>query len=315
MSTQSVNQKRSFNMRIFVTGATGFIGTPTVKELISAGHKVLGLAHSDAGVKSLASIGADVHRGSLEDLDSLRKGATASEAVIHLGFVHDFSKFQENCEIDKRAIEALGSVLAGSDRPLLVTSGLAGLAAPGQLTTEDNVIPPDFPFPRVSEQTALALASKGVNVSVVRLPQVHDTNKAGLVTYLIALAREKGVSVYVGEGRNRWAAAHVLDVAHLYRLALEKHETGAKYHAVAEEGVAVRDIAETIGKGLKVPVTSLSPEEAQAHFGWLGVFAGNDLAASGAQTRKKLGWNPARPGLIADLERMRYPEVLATVAS
>ena len=273
------------------------------------------MARSDAGAKSLAAIGADIHRGSLEDLDSLRKGAAASDAVIHLGFVHDFSRFQENCEIDKRAIEALGSVLVGSNRPLIVTSGLAGLAAPGQLTTEDDVIPSDFPFPRVSEQTALSLVAKGVNASVMRLPQVHDTNKAGLVTYLIAVAREKGVSAYVAEGRNRWAAAHVLDVAHLYRLALEKHETGAKYHAVAEEGVAVQGIAETIGKGLKVPVTSLSPEEAQAHFGWLGVFAGNDLAASGAQTRKKLGWNPARPGLIADLERMQYPEVLATVAS
>jgi nucleoside-diphosphate-sugar epimerase len=286
-----------------------------VKELISAGHKVLGMARSDEGAKSLAAIGADIHRGSLEDLDSLRKGAAASDAVIHLGFVHDFSRFQENCEIDKRAIEALGSVLAGSNRPLIVTSGLAGLAAPGQLTTEDNVIPSDFPFPRVSEQTALALVAKGVNASVMRLPQVHDTNKAGLVTYLTAVAREKRVSAYVAEGRNRWAAAHVLDVAHLYRLALEKHETGAKYHAVAEEGVAVRDIAEAIGKGLKVPVTSLSPEEGQAHFGWLSVFAGNDLAASGAKTRKKLGWNPTRPGLIADLERMRYPEVLATVAS
>jgi hypothetical protein len=217
--------------------------------------------------------------------------------------------------IDKRAIEALGSVLAGSNRPLLVTSGLAGLAAPGQLTTEDNVIPSDFPFPRVSEQTALSLVAKGVNASVMRLPQVHDTNKAGLVTYLIAVAREKGVSAYVREGRNRWAAAHVLDVAHLYRLALEKRETGAKYHAVAEEGVAVRDIAETISKGLKVPVVSLSPEEAQAHFGWLSVFAGSDLAASSAQTRKKLGWNPTGPALIADLERMRYPEVLTTVAS
>jgi nucleoside-diphosphate-sugar epimerase len=189
------------------------------------------------------------------------------------------------------------------------------LAAPGQLTTEDNVIPSDFPFPRVSEQTALNLVAKGVNASVIRLPQVHDTNKAGLVTYLIAVAREKGVSAYLAEGRNRWAAAHVLDVAHLYRLALEKHETGARYHAVAEEGVAVRDIAETISKGLKVPVISLSPEEAQAHFGWLSVFAGNDLAASGAQTRKKLGWNPTGPGLIADLERVRYSEVLATVAS
>jgi nucleoside-diphosphate-sugar epimerase len=302
-------------MRIFITGATGFIGTATVKELTSAGHKVLGMARSDEGAKSLAAIGADIHRGSLEDLDSLRKGAAASDAVIHLGFVHDFSRFQENCEIDKRAIEALGSVLAGSNRPLLVTSGLAGLAAPGQLTTEDNVIPSDFPFPRVSEQTALSLVAKGVNASVMRLPQVHDTNKAGLVTYLISVAREKGVSAYVGEGRNRWAAAHVLDVAHLYRLALEKHETGAKYHAVAEEGVAVRDIAETISKGLKVPVVSLSPEEAQAHFGWLSVFAGSDLAASSAQTRKKLGWNPTGPALIADLEGMRYPEVLTTVAS
>jgi nucleoside-diphosphate-sugar epimerase len=302
-------------MRIFITGATGFIGTATVKELTSAGHKVLGMARSDEGAKSLAAIGADIHRGSLEDLDSLRKGAAASDAIIHLGFVHDFSRFQENCELDKRAIEALGSVLAGSNRPLIVTSGLAGLAAPGQLTTEDNVIPSDFPFPRVSEQTALALVAKGVNASVMRLPQVHDTNKAGLVTYLTAVAREKRVSAYVAEGRNRWAAAHVLDVAHLYRLALEKHETGAKYHAVAEEGVAVRDIAEAIGKGLKVPVTSLSPEEGQAHFGWLSVFAGNDLAASGAKTRKKLGWNPTGPGLIADLERVRYSEVLTTVAS
>ncbi|MGA8441906.1 MAG: SDR family oxidoreductase [Candidatus Sulfotelmatobacter sp.] len=302
-------------MRVFVTGATGFIGTSVAKELIAAGHKVLGLARSDVGSKSLAALGADVHRGSLEDLDSLHKGAGASDAVIHLGFVHDFSKFQENCEIDKRAIEALGSVLAGSDRPLLVTSGLAGLAAPGQITTEDHEIPPDFPFPRVSEQTALALAAKGVNASVMRLPQVHNTIKQGLVTYLIAVARDKGVSAYVGEGHNRWAAAHVLDVAHLYRLALEKHETGAKYHAVAEEGVAVRDIAEAISKRLKVPVVSLSPEEAQAHFGWLSVFAGSDLAASSAQTRKKLGWNPTGPGLIADLERMRYPEVLTTVAS
>ena len=302
-------------MRVFITGATGFIGSSVAKELMAAGHKVLGMAHSDAGSKSLAVLGADVHRGSLEDLDSLRKGADASDAVIHLGFVRNFSKFQENCEIDKRAIEALGSVLAGSDRPLLVTTGLAGLAAPGQVTTEDNDIPPDFPFPRVSEQTALALAAKGVNASVMRLPQVHNTIKQGLVTYLIAMARDKGVSAYVGKGHNRWAAGHVLDVAHLYRLALEKRETGAKYHAVAEEGVAVRDIAEAISKGLKVPVVSLSQEEAQSHFGWLSVFAGSDLAASSAQTRKKLGWNPTGPALVADLERMRYPEVLTTVAS
>jgi nucleoside-diphosphate-sugar epimerase len=302
-------------MRIFVTGATGFIGTPTVKELISAGHKVLGMAHSDAGARSLAAIGADVHRGSLEDVDSLRKGATTSDAVIHLGFIRDFSKFEENCEIDKQAIEALGSVLAGSDRPLIVTSGTAGLATPGQVATEDTILPPDFPFPRVSEQTALALVARGVNASVMRLPQVHNTIKQGLVTYLIAVAREKGVSAYVGEGRNRWAAAHVLDVASLYRLALEKHEAGAKYHAVAEEGVAMRDIAEVIGEGLKVPVVSLSTDDAQAHFGFFSMFASHDLRASSAQTRKKLGWSPTGPGLIADLERVRYSEVLTTVAS
>ena len=302
-------------MRIFVTGATGFIGTPTVKELISAGHKVVGMARSDAGAKSLAALGADVHRGSLEDLDSLRKGASSSDAVIHLGFLHDFSKFKENCEIDKQAIEALGSVLAGSNRPLIVTSGTAGLATPGQVATEDTVVPPDFPFPRVSEQTALALVAKGVNASVMRLPQVHNTIKQGLVTYLIAVAREKGVSAYVEEGRNRWAAAHVLDVAKLYRLALEKHEAGAKYHAVAEEGVAMRDIAEVIGKGLKVPVESLSMDEAQAHFGFLSMFASHDLRASSAQTRKKLGWKPTGPGLIADLERVRYSEGLTTVAA
>ncbi len=302
-------------MRIFITGATGFIGTPTAKELISAGHKVLGLARSDAGAKSLAAVGADVHRGSLEDLDSLREGATNSDAVIHLGFIRDFSKFEHNCEVDKHAIEALGSVLAGSKRPLIVTSGTAGLATPGQVATEDIVLPPDFPFPRVSEQTAQRLAAEGVNASVMRLPQVHNTIKQGLVTYLIAVAREKGVSAYVGEGRNRWAAAHVLDVARLYRLAVEKHEAGAKYHAVAEEGVAMRDIAEVIGKGLKVPVISLSPEEAQAHFGFLSMFASHDLRATSAQTRKKLGWNPTGPGLIADLERMRYSEVLTTVAS
>ena len=302
-------------MRVFITGATGFIGTSVAKELIAAGHEVLGLARSDAGSKSLAALGADVHRGSLEDLDRLREGASASDAVIHLGFVHDFSKFQENCEIDKRAIEALGSVLAGSNRPFIVTSGTAGLVTPGQTATEDTVIPPDFPFPRVSEQTALALVPRGVTASVMRLPQVHNTIKQGLVTYLIALAREKGVSAYVGEGGNRWAAAHVLDVAHLYRLALENHETGARYQAVAEEGVAMRDIAEVIGIGLKVPVVSLSQEKAKAHFGWLSTFAGDDLRASSAKTRKKLGWNPTGPGLIADLERVRYPEVLTTVAS
>jgi len=291
-------------MKVFLTGATGFIGTALVKELIGAGHQVLGLARSDAGAKALTAAGAHVLRGDLENLESLRSGATQSDAVIHAGFVHDFSRFKEVCEIDRRAIEALGSVLAGSDRPLIVTSGVAGLSKQGQLATEEYVVPPDYPLPRVSEQTALAL--KGVSAAVMRLPQVHDPIKQGLVTYLIALAREKGLSPYVGEGRNRWAAAHVSDVSHLYRLALEKHEAGAKYHAVAEEGVSMRDIAEAIGRGLKVPAVSLSPEEAAAHFGWLAMFAGSDLAASSEKTRKKLGWNPTGPGLISDLDQAKF---------
>ncbi len=293
-------------MRVFVTGATGFIGAPVVRELIAAGHEVLGKDRSDQGAKFLAAIGAEVHRGSLEDPDSLRKGATASDAVIHLAFIHDWSKFVENCEIDRRAIEAFGSVLAGSDRPLIVTAGTAGLAGPGQIATEDNVVPPNFPFPRVSEQTALSL--KGVRVSVVRLPQVHDTVKQGLLTYAVAVAREKGVSAYVGEGRNRWAAAHISGVARLYRLALEKNEAGAKYHAVAEEGVPMRDIAEAIGRGLKAPVKSISADEASTHFGWLAMFASLDLLASSEKTRKKLGWNPNGPGLIADLEQLRISD-------
>jgi nucleoside-diphosphate-sugar epimerase len=293
-------------MRVFVTGATGFVGTPTVKELIAAGHKVLGMARSDEGAKSLAALGADVLRGSLEDLDSLRQGASASDAVIHLAFIHDWSKFADNCEIDHHAIEALGSVLAGSDRPLIVTGGLAGLAGPGQVATEDDVIPPDFPFPRVSEQTALSL--KGVRASVMRLPQVHDPVKQGLVTPAIEVYREKGVCAYLGDGRNRWPAAYVHDVARLYRLAIEKAEPNAKYHAVAEEGVSMRDIAEAIGRRLKLPVKSIAPEEAQAFFGWLGMFAAYDMPASSAQTRKTLGWEPTGPGLIADLEQLRVSD-------
>lgn len=295
-------------MRVFVTGATGFIGSAVVPELIHAGHQVLGLARSEASAKSLLAAGAQVQRGDLEDLESLRSGAAAADGVIHLAFIHDFSKFKENCEIDGRAIDALGSALAGSDRPLIVTSGTAGTAAPGRLVTEDMPAPNPPPLPRVSEQMALSMASRGVRVSVMRLPQIHDTVKQGLVTYAIALAREKGVSAYVGDGRNRWPAAHVLDTARLYRLALEKQEAGARYHAVAEEGVPVRDIAEVIGRGLKVPVVAMSPEEAAAHFGWLAMFAGLDLPASSAQTQERLGWNPTGPGLIADLENMRYFE-------
>lgn len=287
-------------MRVFVTGATGFIGTPVVKELIAAGHHVLGMARSDEGAQSLAAIGAEVRRGALADLDSLRAGAIAADAVIHLAFIHEWSNFAENCEIDRRAIEALGAVLAGSDKPLIVTAGTAGLGAPGQAATEDDDIPPDFPFPRVSEQTALSL--KGVRSLVVRLPQVHDPERQGLITYMVAIARETGVSAYVGEGRNRWAAAHVADVARLYRLALEKNDAGAKYHAVAEEGVAMRAIAEAISRRLGLPVHSISAEQASARFGWLAVFAAHDLVASSAKTRRMLGWTPAGPGLIADLD-------------
>ena len=296
-------------MRIFVTGATGFIGSAVVKELIDGGHQVLGLARSDAAAKRLTAAGAKVQGGSLEDIESLKSGTAASDAVIHLGMSHDFSNFLRNFETDKQAIEAMGSVLAGSDRPLIVAAGLGGLAGPGQIATEESVVPPNFPFPRVSEQTALAQLSKGVCASVMRLPQVHDTRKQGLITFAVATAREKGAAAYVGNGTNRWAAAHISDVARLYRLALENHEAGAKYHAVAEEGVRMRDIAETIGRGLKVPVTSISPEEAPGYFGWWGGFAGADILASSAITRKKLGWNPTGPALINDLEQMDYSQV------
>jgi len=292
-------------MRVFVTGATGFIGSAVVRELLGAGHSVLGLARSDAGAESLTSVGAKVHRGDLNDLESLRTGAAASDAVIHCAFIHDFSKFKENCEIDGRAIEALGDALAGSGRTLIVSTG-TGALAPGRVATENMEAPLHPAMPRVSEQTGLAQLSRGVNVSVVRLPQVHDTVKQGLVTYAIQIAREKGVSAYIGDGHNRWPAAHVDSVARLYRLALEKHEAGSRYHAVAEEGVTMREIAEATGRGLKLPVVSLSPEEAQAHFGWLAMFAALDMPASSAQTRQKLGWNPAGPGLIEDLSNMRY---------
>ncbi len=296
-------------MRVFVTGATGFIGSALVPELISAGHQVLGLARTDAGAKSLAAAGAQVHRGHLQDLESIRAGAAQSDAVIHTAFQHDWSRFAESCELDKRAIEAIGGVLEGSHRPLLVTGGAAALAQGRPATEEDPAIPPSDSLPRSSEPTGLSFLERGVNVSAVRLPQVHNTVKQGLITHLVALARQKGVSAYVGDGLNRWAAAHVLDTARLYRLALEKQEAGARYNAVAEEGVPLRDIAEVIGQGLKVPVVSISPEEAPAHFGFLAMFTQRNLIVSSALTQKRLGWNPTGPTLLTDLANMQYSQV------
>jgi nucleoside-diphosphate-sugar epimerase len=291
-------------MRVFVTGATGFIGSALVPELIAAGHQVLGLARTDAGAHALTAAGAQVHRGDLEDLESLRSGAAAADAVIHLAFVHDFSKFRENCAIDGKAIEALGESLAGSDRPLIVTGGLA-VRVQGRLATEND---PHAPFsehlPRVSEHTAAALLRRGVRSMVVRLPQVHDTTKQGLVTYAIQAARQAGVAVYVGEGQTRWAAVHVSDAALLYRLVLEKGRPGARYHAIAEEGVNARDIAETIARGLKLPVRSITPEQAPQYFGPLSLFAQLNLTGSSAQTREELRWNPTGPTLLTDLENM-----------
>jgi nucleoside-diphosphate-sugar epimerase len=295
-------------MRVFLTGATGFIGSAIVPELINAGHQVLGLARSDAGAKSLAAAGAKVHRGDLEDLDSLRSGAAAADGVIHAGFIHDFSRFKEVSEVDRRAIETFGAAFAGSDRPIVIASGTA-LVSPGRLATEESVSTlTAADFPRVaSEEAATSMATRGVRAALMRLsPTVHGDGDHGFVPTLINIAREKGVSAYIGDGRNRWNAVHRLDAARLFRLALEKATAGAKYHAVAEEGIAFRDIAEVIGRRLNIPVVSKSPEEAANHFGWIGAFAGLDCPASSKLTQERLGWHPAQPTLLTDLERGSY---------
>lgn len=294
-------------MRIFLTGATGFIGSALVPELIAAGHQVIGMTRSDAGAQALADAGAEVHRGTLEDLDSVRSGAAKADAVIHTAFDHDFTRFVENCEKDRRVIGALGSVLTGSDRPLVITSGTGmGSGQHGEPARED-VFNTSHPNPRIaSELAGHELLDAGVNVSVVRLPQVHNPFRQGLISPLIDIARRNGVVAYVGDGQNRWPAGHVSDAASLYRLAVEAGERGARFHAVGEEGISSREISESLGRGLKLPVVSIAPEQAAEHFGWMGMFVGLDMPASSAWTRERLGWHPTGPTLIADLDEARY---------
>lgn len=294
-------------MRVFITGATGFIGTAIVQELISAGHQVLGLARSDASANKLIEAGAEVHRGDLENLESLRSGAAQSDGVIHAGFIHDFTRFKEVCEVDKIAIETIGEVLAGSNRPLIVTSGTA-LVSPGKLATED-IIPPFNPaWPRASEHTADAVAMLGVRAAAIRLsPSVHgDDDKLGFIPILFNIAREKGVSAYIGEGLNRWNAVHRLDAANLYRLALENAAPRARYHGSAEEAITVKTIAEAIGKQLNLPVKSIPTEAAGEHFGWFSHMAAIDCPASGKLTQKRLNWHPTHSTLLADIENGVY---------
>jgi nucleoside-diphosphate-sugar epimerase len=291
-------------MRIFITGAAGFIGTATARELIANGHQVVGLARSDNNASALQKIGAEVHRGSIEDLDSLRKGAKAADGTIHLAFNHDFSKFAENGQIDKRAIDAMGEVLAGTHKPFIVTSGTL-VVTPGRIATEEDPVMPGFP--RMSETAGLAFAARGVRAMAIRLPQVHGgEGKCGLVNWIVDIARDKGISAYIGDGGNRWSGAHRLDVARLYRLALEKGIAGRSYHAVADEGVTARDIAEIVGRHLKLPVASIAPEKASDHFGMMAMFAGRNGAASSTLTQQWLGWKPAQIGLIADISRPGY---------
>ena len=293
-------------MRVFVTGATGFVGSAIVRELITSGHEVVGLARSDTGAKTLAAMGADVHRGSLEDLESLSDGARQADAVIHTAFNHDFSRFAENCVDDRRVIEAIGAGLEESKRPMLVTSVLAHLA-PGRVSTEADRLDPKFPR-AASEAAAAAVAARGVRASAVRLPpSTHGIgDRIGFVPQLIRVAREKGVSAHVGDGLNRWPAVHRLDAARLYRLALEKGVEDGPYHAVDDEGVPFKKIAEVIGRRLGVPVVSKTPEEASEHFGWFARFAGMDVPSSSARTRSALGWRPEHAELIADIDQPGY---------
>jgi nucleoside-diphosphate-sugar epimerase len=294
-------------MRVFVTGASGWVGSAVVGDLLAAGHQVLGLARSDEGAKKVQALGAEVLRGTLDDLAVLRKGAAWSEGVIHTAFNHDFSKLAENSEQERRAIEAIGETLEDSGHSFIVTSGVA-LLTPGRVTTEDDASrPPTQAFSRAPELTAGAFASRGVRVAAVRLaPTVHGIGDNGFVPRLATIARDKGVSVYVGEGRNRWPAVHRLDAARVYRLALEHGASGGPFHAIAEEGIALKDIAEAIGRGLNIPVVSKTPEQATEHFGWFAQFAGIDCPSSSARTRATLGWTPTHPRLLEDMAHPDY---------
>lgn len=291
-------------MRVFVTGATGFIGSAVVKELLQAGHDVVGLARSDEKAEALLEAGAEAVLGSLENPSGLQQAAADADGVIHLAFNHDFSMFAENCEQDRRVIEALGAALVGTDKPLIVTSGsLVGQSEPGRPVRESDVAVDVAINPRAASEEAAAVAGQGVNVSVVRLSQVHDPLRQGLITFVIGVYRDKGTCAYVGDGANGFAAVHIDDAARLYRLALEKAEPGARYHAVGEEAVSAKRIAEIIGKHVSLPVSSIAPGAAEAFFGWLGMMIGRDGSASSAWTREALGWEPAGPGLLVDLDQ------------
>lgn len=295
-------------MKIFVTGATGFIGSALTPQLIAAGHQVLGMTRSKAGEEKLRAAGAEPFYGDLNDLDSMRKGAAAADAVIHLAFQHDFANFVANCALDTAAVRAIGEVLLGSSRPFLVTSGvLIARPNPGHPATEDDPPVSSTLVPRAASEEAVdTFVQQGLRAAVVRLPQVHDTTRAGLISYWIPAARASGEVNYIGDGANRWAAAHVSDTAVLYRLAIEKLEPGVRYNAVGEEGIPAKDIAAVLARGLKLPLASIAPEQATAKMGFLGMFMGRDGVASSAKTQARLGWKPTGPGLLEDLERFEY---------